>query len=98
MTASSGYYFQLLRADEPLRTAIGPSHCAAAGRVHPRGRPAGRSRVADFQGRPRPGQTHAALTSANINTGATCRDDVFSGHRAGQLHPNRVVGARPGHA
>ena len=36
-------------------------------------------RVTDFQGRPRPGQTHAALTSANINTGATCRDNIFAG-------------------
>ena len=44
-------------------------------------------RVADFQGQPRPGQTHAALTSANINTGAICRGNMFSGTAQASFAP-----------
>ncbi|WP_223649909.1 DUF922 domain-containing protein [Hymenobacter psoromatis] len=44
-------------------------------------------RVTDFQGRPRPGQTHAALTSANINTGAICRDNIFVGTAQASFTP-----------
>ena len=43
--------------------------------------------VADFKGRPRPAQTHAALTSANINTGAICRGDVFVGTAQASFNP-----------
>ncbi len=44
-------------------------------------------RVEDFKGRPRPDQTHAALTSANINTGAVCRDNIFAGTAQASFSP-----------
>ena len=44
-------------------------------------------RVEDFKGRPRPDQTHAALTSANINTGAICRDNIFAGTAQASFSP-----------
>lgn len=44
-------------------------------------------KVSDFKGRPRPAQTHAALTSANINTGAICRGDVFMGTAQASFDP-----------
>ena len=43
--------------------------------------------VADFKGRPKPSQGHAALTSANINTGAICRGNVFSGTAQASFDP-----------
>lgn len=43
--------------------------------------------VADFKGRPKPTQGHAALTSANINTGATCRSNVFAGTAQASFDP-----------
>ncbi|MBO2031806.1 DUF922 domain-containing protein [Siccationidurans ginsengisoli] len=43
--------------------------------------------VADFKGRPRPNQGHAALTSANINTGATCRGNIFAGTAQASFDP-----------
>jgi hypothetical protein len=43
--------------------------------------------VADFKGRPKPNQGHAALTSANINTGATCRSNVFTGTAQASFDP-----------
>ena len=43
--------------------------------------------AADFKGRARAGEPHAALTSANINTGATCRDNLFSGTARASFDP-----------
>ncbi|MGI4738271.1 MAG: DUF922 domain-containing protein [Janthinobacterium lividum] len=43
--------------------------------------------VVDFKGRPRTTQTHAALTSANINTGAICKGDVFVGTAQASFDP-----------
>jgi hypothetical protein len=43
--------------------------------------------VADFKGRPKPNQGHAALTSANINTGAICRSNVFAGTAQASFDP-----------
>ncbi|MDO7883829.1 DUF922 domain-containing protein [Hymenobacter cheonanensis] len=43
--------------------------------------------VADFKGRPKTAQGHAALTSANINTGATCRNNVFAGTAQASFDP-----------
>ena len=43
--------------------------------------------VADFKGRPRPNEAHAALTSANINTGARCSGDVFAGTAQASFSP-----------
>ncbi len=43
--------------------------------------------VSDFKGRPRPTEAHAALTSANINTGASCRDNVFNGTARASFDP-----------
>ncbi|RZK61120.1 MAG: DUF922 domain-containing protein [Hymenobacter sp.] len=44
--------------------------------------------VADFKGRPRPNESHAALTSSNINTGATCRSNVFAGTAQASFSPS----------
>ncbi|WP_198172699.1 DUF922 domain-containing protein [Hymenobacter ginkgonis] len=43
--------------------------------------------VADFKGKAKPGEPHAALTSANINTGASCRGNVFSGTARASFDP-----------
>lgn len=43
--------------------------------------------AADFKGRPRPTEAHAALTSANINTGASCRDNIFNGTARASFDP-----------
>ncbi|QKG52076.1 DUF922 domain-containing protein [Hymenobacter sp. BRD67] len=43
--------------------------------------------VADFKGRPKTSDGHAALTSANINTGATCHANVFSGTAQASFDP-----------
>jgi hypothetical protein len=43
--------------------------------------------VADFKGRPRPDEGHAALTSANINSGASCRNNVFMGTARASFDP-----------
>jgi hypothetical protein len=43
--------------------------------------------VADFKGRPKPNQGHAALTSANINTGAACRSNIFAGTAQASFDP-----------
>ena len=45
--------------------------------------------VADFRGRPQPTAGHAALTSADINTGANCRGNVFSGSARASFSPAR---------
>jgi hypothetical protein len=43
--------------------------------------------VNDFKGRPRSAEGHAALTSANINTGASCRDNMFNGTARASFDP-----------
>ena len=43
--------------------------------------------VADFQGRPRPNEAHAALTSTNINSGASCRNNIFMGTARASFDP-----------
>jgi hypothetical protein len=52
--------------------------------------------VADFKGRPRPNQGHAALTSANINTGATCSNNVFAGTAQASFDPATSWVREPG--
>lgn len=52
--------------------------------------------VADFKGRPKPSQGHAALTSANINTGATCRNNVFAGTAQASFDPASSWVREPG--
>lgn len=44
--------------------------------------------VADFKGRPRPSEGHAALTSANINSGASCRNGIFMGTARASFDPS----------
>ena len=43
--------------------------------------------VADFKGRAKPGELHAALTSANINTGASCHGNLFMGTARASFDP-----------
>lgn len=43
--------------------------------------------VADFKGRSRPTESHAALTSANINTGAKCSNNIFAGTAQASFAP-----------
>ena len=43
--------------------------------------------VADFQARPRPSETLAALTSTDINTGASCRNDELRGTARASFDP-----------
>ncbi|MDJ0365166.1 DUF922 domain-containing protein [Hymenobacter sp. H14-R3] len=45
--------------------------------------------MADFKGRPRPTESHAALTSANINTGAKCSSNIFAGTAQASFSPSR---------
>jgi hypothetical protein len=52
--------------------------------------------VTDFKGRPKPNQGHAALTSANINTGATCRGNVFAGTAQASFDPASSWVREPG--
>ena len=44
--------------------------------------------VADYLGRPAPGERLAGLTSTNIKAGAACRDFVFSGTVQATFDPN----------
>jgi hypothetical protein len=43
--------------------------------------------VADFKGRPQASNGHAALTSANINSGASCRNGIFMGTARASFDP-----------
>ena len=43
--------------------------------------------VADFRGRPQADNPHAALTSANINSGASCRDGESAGTARASFDP-----------
>lgn len=43
--------------------------------------------LADFRGRPAPGQPHAALTSSNINSGISCQGNVFTGTARASFDP-----------
>jgi len=52
--------------------------------------------VADFKGRPKTSEGHAALTSANINTGATCRSNVFAGTAQASFDPATSWVREPG--
>ena len=52
--------------------------------------------VADFKGRPKSAEGHAALTSANINTGATCRSNVFAGTAQASFDPATSWVREPG--
>ena len=71
--------FQLLVA--PLfsfTTLIAPAQTPPGGTLH---WSASRPLVlADFKGRPRPGEAHAALTSATIVAQVACKGGQFTGH------------------
>jgi hypothetical protein len=43
--------------------------------------------LADFKGRPKPGEAHAALTSATIVAQVACRSNQFSGHVQAAFDP-----------
>jgi hypothetical protein len=43
--------------------------------------------LADFKGRPRPGETHAALTSATIVAEVACKGGQFTGHVQAAFDP-----------
>ncbi|MGI4872376.1 MAG: DUF922 domain-containing protein [Janthinobacterium lividum] len=45
--------------------------------------------VADFQSRPQPNETHAALTSTDIHTGASCHGNAFAGTARASFDPTR---------
>lgn len=45
--------------------------------------------LADFEGRPRPGESHAALTSATMVAKVACRSNQFSGSVQAAFDPTR---------